>query len=136
VPTHNAIRTSFDVPGREHMKSWLVASADEKSWQEVAREEDSGQLNGRWFTRTLRVAGSAASSGWLTSAGTIAGITASIFMRGRSSGPFSSKRSISPISLSAPAVGGSAPSTGRSLGHTWTPSPTPGRVRLRGTECW
>jgi hypothetical protein len=47
------------------MKSWLVeTSADGKSWREVAREEDSRQLNGRWFTCTFAVAGSAALSDW------------------------------------------------------------------------
>jgi hypothetical protein len=49
VPTHYAIRT---VGSGHHLKSWLVeTSVDGESWREVAREEDNGQLNGKWFTR-------------------------------------------------------------------------------------
>jgi hypothetical protein len=58
VPTHYAIRTNDYGPGRAHLKSWLVeTSVDGASWREVAREADSSQLNGKWFTRTFAVAG-------------------------------------------------------------------------------
>jgi hypothetical protein len=60
MPTHYTIRTHGcgDGPGGSHLKSWLVeTSADGKSWQEVAHEEDNKQLNGRWFTATFAVAG-------------------------------------------------------------------------------
>jgi hypothetical protein len=32
-------------------------SVDRESWQEVAREEENGQLNGSYFTGTFAVAG-------------------------------------------------------------------------------
>jgi hypothetical protein len=56
VPTHCAIRTNSDGLGGSHLKSWLVeASADGKSWREVAREENNKQLNGPNFTGTFPV---------------------------------------------------------------------------------
>jgi hypothetical protein len=58
VPTHYTIRTHRGNPGTAHLKSWLVeASTDGKHWREVAREEDSKQLNGSRFTATFAVAG-------------------------------------------------------------------------------
>jgi hypothetical protein len=58
VPTHYTIRTSFNGPGRGHLKWWLVeTSVDGESWQEVAREEGNDQLNGSHFTGTFAVAG-------------------------------------------------------------------------------
>jgi archaellum component FlaC len=57
VPTHYTIRTFNNGPGLQHLKSWLVeTSADGKSWREVAREEDNGQLNGKLFAGTFAVA--------------------------------------------------------------------------------
>jgi hypothetical protein len=57
VPTHYAIRTHREGPGKAHLKSWLVeTSADGKSWREVA-QEDNEQLNGPYFTGTFAVAG-------------------------------------------------------------------------------
>jgi hypothetical protein len=54
VPTHYAIRTYH---GAANLKSWLIeTSADGESWQEVAREEDNKQLNGKRFTATFAVA--------------------------------------------------------------------------------
>jgi hypothetical protein len=58
VPTHYTIRTHGGGPGGTHLKSWLVeTSADGKSWQEVAHEEDNKQLNGNYFTATFAVSG-------------------------------------------------------------------------------
>jgi hypothetical protein len=58
VPTHYTIRTNDGGPGGQHLKSWLVeTSVDGKNWREVAREEDSEQLNGILFTGTFTVTG-------------------------------------------------------------------------------
>jgi hypothetical protein len=58
VPTHYTIRTNIWDPDDSHLKSWHVeTSADGESWREVAREEDSNQLNGKLFTGTFPVAG-------------------------------------------------------------------------------
>jgi hypothetical protein len=52
--THHTIRMNGFGPGQEHMKSWFVeTSADGESWQEVVREEDNKQLNGRFKTGTF-----------------------------------------------------------------------------------
>jgi hypothetical protein len=57
VPTHYAVRTNPGCPGSSHLKSWLVeTSVDGENWQEVAREEDNEQLNGKFFTGTFAVA--------------------------------------------------------------------------------
>jgi hypothetical protein len=57
VPTHYTIRTNWNGPGWNHLKSWLVeTSVDGKSWRDVAREEDNERLNGKWFTGTFAVA--------------------------------------------------------------------------------
>jgi hypothetical protein len=51
VPTHYAIRSNGGDMGWHHLRSWLVeTSADGENWQEVAREENNKQLNGRYFT--------------------------------------------------------------------------------------
>jgi hypothetical protein len=58
VPTHYAIRSNDHYPGGSHLKSWLAeASADGKSWREVARKENNKQLNGTYFTGTFLAAG-------------------------------------------------------------------------------
>jgi hypothetical protein len=57
VPTHCAICTTSDSPSGSPLKSWLLEmSADARTWREVAREENSNQLNGCWFTGTFAVA--------------------------------------------------------------------------------
>jgi hypothetical protein len=57
VPTHDTIRTNWNVPGGDHLKSWLVeTSADRESWREVVRVENNRQLNGRYLTGTFAVA--------------------------------------------------------------------------------
>jgi hypothetical protein len=58
VPSYYTIRTWHGDPGASHMKSWLIeTSTDGENWQEVAREEDNKQLNGRSFSATFPVAG-------------------------------------------------------------------------------
>jgi hypothetical protein len=58
VPTHYTIRTYDGAPGGFHLKSWLVeTSADGENWREVAREEDNGQLSGKWSRGTFAIAG-------------------------------------------------------------------------------
>jgi hypothetical protein len=58
VPTHYTIRTHWNGPGGQHLKSWLVeTSMDGENWREVAHEEDNKQLNGTYFTATFLVAG-------------------------------------------------------------------------------
>jgi hypothetical protein len=58
VPTHDIIRSHDSVPDYSHLKSWVVeTSADGEIWREVAREENSEQLNGSNFTGTFAVAG-------------------------------------------------------------------------------
>jgi hypothetical protein len=58
VPTHHTIRTSRLGPGDAHLRSWLIEiSADGKSWREVARKENTNQLNSERFAGTLPVAG-------------------------------------------------------------------------------
>jgi hypothetical protein len=58
VPTHYTIRSHDGVPDYSHLKSWVVeTSADGESWREVAREENSEQLNSSRFTGTFAVAG-------------------------------------------------------------------------------
>jgi hypothetical protein len=58
VPTHYTIRTNWSDPDDAHLKSWLVeTSEDGESWREVAREEDSKQLDGAHCTATSAVAG-------------------------------------------------------------------------------
>jgi hypothetical protein len=57
APTHYAIRTNSMGPGFAHLKSWVVeTSVDGVSWQEVAREENSEQLNGSHFTGIFELA--------------------------------------------------------------------------------
>ena len=58
VPTHYTVRTYYGGPGCEHLKSGLVeASADRANGREVARQEDSKQLDGRSFAATFVIAG-------------------------------------------------------------------------------
>jgi hypothetical protein len=58
VPTRYTIRTNWNGPGYQHLKSWLVETwTDGKSWREVARDENNEQLNGMWFTGTFAAAG-------------------------------------------------------------------------------
>jgi hypothetical protein len=67
APTHYTIHTNAGYPGGLHLKVWLLeTSTDGQSWREIAREQDSEQLNRRWFTGTFAIAGGggAASSGW------------------------------------------------------------------------
>jgi hypothetical protein len=52
VPTHYTVRTY----GYARLKSWLVEmSVVGKSWREVAREEGTEQLKGKWITATFAV---------------------------------------------------------------------------------
>jgi hypothetical protein len=61
APTHYTIRTHGSDPGDSHPKSWLLeTSVDGESWREVAREEGSQQLNGKWLTGIFPVAGGGA----------------------------------------------------------------------------
>jgi hypothetical protein len=58
VPTHNAIRTFWGVPGRSHLKSRVVeTSMDGETWREVTREEDNEQLNDEFRMGTFTIAG-------------------------------------------------------------------------------
>jgi hypothetical protein len=56
-PTHYAVRTHYGIQGGLHLRSCLIeTSADGKSWQEVAREDDNDQLNDTYLTGTFALA--------------------------------------------------------------------------------
>jgi hypothetical protein len=63
VPTHYTVRTNVDGPGVRHLKSWLVeTSADGRSPTKKTTSNSMAALE--LGNLRLRVAGSAASSGW------------------------------------------------------------------------
>jgi hypothetical protein len=67
VPTHYTIRTNSWGPGYWHLKSSLIETlVDGSSWREVARKEGTSRSTADCVQAhlRLRVAGTAASSGW------------------------------------------------------------------------
>jgi hypothetical protein len=138
VPTHYAARKNGSHPGCSHLKSTLAeTSADGESWRNVVHEEDNEHLNYRCVIGTFAVAGGGYSPFIrLVNIGrnhcrtdNVVIDVKEIFGSLVESTPDSSDVAFASRRRGA----GAPPSASRSPGHTWTPSPPPGRVHLGGT---